>query len=784
MSVLRPSVSTALAAKPPEVAEAAEAMSDERRFDMFKKIAAFGIILITLFAAIVEILHEHDSAQADAAAVEAQRQATNANADMANVSVRFAIAFENLALAERQQTAVASTNQALANPPPGGWSADQSAAMQNQQQSVSSQENLVQHAPDSIDPAYGPESDVTFPNGFLDSISAQVTREEATSEVLWNEHAAWVDRAVSYLAIITVLAVAVYLLGLALTISEANVRRIMGYVSLFLVLIAVGWTGATQLVPVPGVSRQAVDDYTAGKQVLNSAVTRAQYQQAYDDFTASIKLQPNFARAYVDRSQADFLLGAPEGDRSMFYQSFWIYSSNVPWVERSLDDLRQAEKYGLRSKLVHENIADNTFLLWAEGGPGDLQTALSEIDTAIQLDPHDGQLYYLKGVELLAAGRDSEARAQYRRGNIELSQFNTLVGNVTEQLAAQVGLSELEIVANKRNASGVLDSTIKELKQSIVGSVFPPRSSDLPASWTAEVKIEQPGSLYWQGEASGFDSERDNLVVEWYYRHSIGPCPAATSACGSWVSINAGDPRVETCDLLHLYFECLHVADTQVGHVAEMLKTGISSQCLGDGDYRVEVYVNGKLMARSAVVSIWKGWDSITAYRVPDMGLSFCGGVGWRSMSTAVPGMLRAFRSPDGNSGYLLARIEHPADTTTPTDSLVRTDLHRVVEQLAKSLLPSGLTLDSEGAAPVFDGMDAPYGADYTYTGGYVEVGAAFAAHTYSGFSSGQPFDRATIVGAVWGPTDLVGQHATEMIGSLTPTWHSALDGGSQPQLP
>ncbi len=782
MSVLRPSASTAVAAKPPELAEAAEAMSDEHRLDMFKKIAAFGIILITLFAAIVEILHEQDSARADATAVQAQRQATNANSDMANVSVRFAIAYENLALAERERAAAASLNQDLMNPPPGGWSADQTAAMQNQQQSLSSQENLVQKAPDSIDPAYRPVADVTFPNGFLDSISPQVTRDEATSELLWNQHAAWVDRAVGYLAILTVLAVAVYLLGLGLTINEASVRRIMGYVALFLVLIAVGWTGATQLGPVPSVSAQAVNDYTAGKQVLDSAVTRSQYRQAYEDFTAAIKLQPNFARAYVDRSWADFLLGAPEGDRSMLYQTGWIYSSAVPWLEKSLDDLGQAEKYGLRSKLVHENIADNTFLLWAEGGPGDLQKALSEVDTAIQLEPHDGQLNYLKGVELLAAGRDSEARAQYRRGNIELGQSNTLVGNVAEQLAVQVGLSELEIVANKRNASGVLDSTVKELKQSIVGNLFPPRSSHLPTSWSAEVKIEQPGSLYWQGDASGFDSERDNVVVEWYYRHSIGPCPAATSACGAWVNIDAGYPRIENCDLF--YFECLHVADTQVGHVAEMLKTGISSQCLGDGDYRVEVYINGTLMARSAVLSVWKGWDGITAYRVPDMGLSFCGGVGWKSMSNAVPGMLRAFRSPDGNSGYLLARIEHPADVTTPNRVLIRADLHRIVEQFAKDLLPAGLQLYSEGASTGFDGMETAYGAYYTYTGGYIEVGAGFAALTYSGFSSGQPFDRATIVGAVWGPSDFVDKHATEMIGSLTPTWHSALDGGSQPQLP
>ena len=106
------------------------------------------------------------------------------------------------------------------------------------------------------------------------------------------------------------IAVALFLFGSA---SVLYGRHHILFTSLGALLVATGlvWGGGLAVTREPGTpSSAAAKDYANGVTAMEEASTPAAYQVAIDDFTAAIKLRPDYALAYSDRAAAEAFRGS------------------------------------------------------------------------------------------------------------------------------------------------------------------------------------------------------------------------------------------------------------------------------------------------------------------------------------------------------------------------------------------------------------------------------------------------------------------------------------------
>lgn len=118
---------------------------------------------------------------------------------------------------------------------------------------------------------------------------------------------AWGGKAAKYIAIITVLAAAVFLLGLASSIS-VEARRILAFSGAGLALLASVWGVTVALADVPRVSERSIDAYVDGFTINLWAQERADWVFSERRFTEAIGLDPGYRNAYFGRGVARFQL--------------------------------------------------------------------------------------------------------------------------------------------------------------------------------------------------------------------------------------------------------------------------------------------------------------------------------------------------------------------------------------------------------------------------------------------------------------------------------------------
>ena len=217
------------------------------------------------------------------------------------------------------------------------------------------------------------------------------------------ERDGWSAKGSQYVTVITVLAMALFLLGLTLTVPAAA-RRPFLVTGTIVAVVGTAWGATVWLRPVERPSAEAIEAYVDGQVLLNAGSDTEDFQQAVDRFGAAIRARPDYVDAYVSRGNAYFELDFlnPDGPQGSM---------------EAVADFQRAIDLGLNDVLSWGNLGAAQWWL------GEYDAALESTRTAFELDRSDITVSLNYAEVLLTAGGldDPGYRSQLRhvRGLLE-----------------------------------------------------------------------------------------------------------------------------------------------------------------------------------------------------------------------------------------------------------------------------------------------------------------------------------------------------------------------------
>lgn len=200
---------------------------------------------------------------------------------------------------------------------------------------------------------------------------------------------AWEEKSNSYIIHLTLLATALALLGLSLTLS-GRVRPLFVGVGSAITVVTVLWMGLVFAKPVPEIPQAAVEAYGRGV----GAAYKSDYKAAIAAFDEAVAAAPGYSTALYERGAAR---GA-DGD-----------------LEGAIKDYEAAQAAG----------KDDAALAWDLGlsyyQMGRFDDAIRAHRAALERDPRRVYVQLDLAVALLASGRTEEAKVEYQKAKDSIS---------------------------------------------------------------------------------------------------------------------------------------------------------------------------------------------------------------------------------------------------------------------------------------------------------------------------------------------------------------------------
>jgi tetratricopeptide (TPR) repeat protein len=194
---------------------------------------------------------------------------------------------------------------------------------------------------------------------------------------------AWGNKANSYVAVLTLLAVALFLFGLSLTVG-GGVRRLIAAPAVAIFAASILWSAIITVGSIPSTPQEAIDHVALG----NRHMFQEEYDAAIEEFTKAIGLRSDYAEAYSRRATAHFFRGA-----SLAGEQFATITDEEG-LERSIADDEQAVALGAEDPTTLGNLGYGYFLDGRYSDAEDL--TLRAIDTNPVLPHLWGNLAVIK----------------------------------------------------------------------------------------------------------------------------------------------------------------------------------------------------------------------------------------------------------------------------------------------------------------------------------------------------------------------------------------------------
>ncbi len=210
--------------------------------------------------------------------------------------------------------------------------------------------------------------------------------EEYTAAALVKD--GWDSKANTYIVHLTILAVALFLLGLSATIELSSPRIIFTVAGIGMAVVASVWAFSTYREPVFDLREHpdAIAAFVQGSILENAD----KHETAITAFNTAIEIVPDYAAAYMARSG--------------------VYENSVDYVA-AIADLQQARGLGIETASVIGEQA------WMEYLLGHFDDSIATGRTALELYP-DSQELWIKldvALALLAKGEIEAAQAEYQQ---------------------------------------------------------------------------------------------------------------------------------------------------------------------------------------------------------------------------------------------------------------------------------------------------------------------------------------------------------------------------------
>ncbi|HEY7282042.1 MAG TPA: tetratricopeptide repeat protein [Actinomycetota bacterium] len=713
--------------EPDTEAEIAAERADEAVTSRSEALVAILIVFATLAAAVVGFLQIWASGRSDAAAASAQRDAIAATAQQVR-SDRWSelqvSTLETSTLDGQQADLRDSQAQVLGQPetPAEQLLGVRLRKLSDRYAALSTTiGNEFTHI--SIAGRLSPAQDPSFPTRFVNQNDRQPIRLHALQDAANTESSGWSAHAATYTAVLTLFAVALYLLGFSLALPAGLGRWFVRGGVAFLV-IGVAWAaiGSTGQPEAPSeTAAAAFADGTVDLQNATDAYDSSGYRDAVAHLNRAIEERPDFARAYLNRGQATYFASSPT-------QGLGTVTS--PEALRSaIADLKHAVDLGLDNAEALGDIGAMSYQqALVDNRPDLLNQALDFTKRVIAIDPQRPLWLYNLGVTELALGRRDQAMATFRSADTAAKKdLSTAAFWVTGAMSA------LDVLAEHRPSAA---DDVLAAKQFVVGDLFgtatgaPAPPSDLRLQLVVTPSLVQ--FAIPKADAASIDPTRDVVVAQWYYDDPDDHGFAVLPEVSGRVALNTA-------------------ADGGWFNVLQYLPTPAPPRCLPTGTYRVEVYVNGHL---AGTASTPENFGSLRTVIDEGLNAGFCIPTGWIQNPVSKAGVTQAWHTPDASEGIAVIRATVPGDQTSVNVPKI---LDIGVRKFAAAFLPP-LRGPSAPQHFLFMGLTHQLEQSYRYQGGVIQAGAGY-----------DPGEGAVIVAIAFGHTDRVNviEQAFQSLSSL-----------------
>ncbi|MBI3741951.1 MAG: tetratricopeptide repeat protein, partial [Chloroflexi bacterium] len=212
------------------------------------------------------------------------------------------------------------------------------------------------------------------------------------------ESAEWSAKSSRYSTALSVIAVALFLMGIALTVKN-RVKFVLAFVGLIMLAITVEWVIEIQSDPVIPTPVEAMERFVEG-QILSNTAYKATGKEKVDletkalaDFDRAIQLYDQYADAYQWKGMTLLqtrLLDA-DGERNA----------------QAAQSLERAVELGNDTSVVHTNLG------WAYLLIGKYQNAITALKKAVEVEPTECQAHLNLGLAYLANAQTAKANETY-----------------------------------------------------------------------------------------------------------------------------------------------------------------------------------------------------------------------------------------------------------------------------------------------------------------------------------------------------------------------------------
>lgn len=677
--------------------------------DRFSRFAAIAIVVATLAGALVGYLEARASREGALANVRAQRAMVEAMSGLVRTDRAAQVDYGTFALASLHRRGATSAFQR------GLFTTDPIEEVRlrlEQEREGALAETAQELTALSADGPESPDADPVFPGRFFADAQHQADRLWALANAANEQDAGWEAAEANLTAALTMFAVAVYLLGLSLTIRE-RVRGLLAGLGVTLVVVGAGWAGWLATHPPRQAPDAAARAFADGRRVFLLAAEPADFEEAKAHFDRAIELRPTFAQAHADRASAAFLAGSPQ------FATFTSITTPEA-LDAAIADLERAHELGLETRSVLGELGFDTFLRGLRrSDAGDLEASVGFTREGLRGDPSDPVLHYNLGAALLALGDDDGARAAYLDG-IRHTLFvdpaeEELRGNpFLEGLWVSGALTDLELVAAARPERAEAVARTKEL---IVGSISLGEPGARGETEPAELEVDLfPTEVQWKSALPGYDPAA-GVVASYWYQETPGGWAALSEVSG--VIAPGGEEGARFT-------------------LSPFLPQTFPARCLADGRYRVEVYVNGALAGTGEAEA---SFATPEATVLGDLNVALCHPEGWAPSERNLPGFLGGTIEEGAGAGAYVLRFQRPSIQGEDPRVTAEIFLDTAIDTFA-DLFPTVPTFDSIAGEDFFLGLEGPIKKWYAIDGGWVLAGAGLAD------------DGAVIIGAVFGPAE------------------------------